>query len=290
MKSHFKFNKQERSGIFFLLLIIVVLQGVFFFVKNNPVHKTSRVTHNTAMQSSLDSLKNLTAVVDDTKVFPFNPNFISDYKGYTLGMSPEELNLLFAFRKKGKFINSAEDFQRVTGVSDSLLNMISPHFRYPEWTNRKPTTNYTSDSNTRSLNGRTMILDLNAATAEALKSIYGVGDKLSARIVKFRDRLGGFVVNDQLNDVYGLKSEVVERILEQFQVQNPPKVKKIDINKASVEELNGLIYFNYGIAQKIVGHREEIGPIQSLYELADITGFPPQKIDRIGLYLLMTND
>lgn len=48
-----------------------------------------------------------------------------------------------------------------------------------------------------------VILDINAATAEDFKTINGIGEKLSARIVKFRDRLGGFLTSEQLYDVYG---------------------------------------------------------------------------------------
>ncbi|MEP5912093.1 MAG: helix-hairpin-helix domain-containing protein, partial [Flavobacteriaceae bacterium] len=133
-------------------------------------------------------------------------------------------------------------------------------------------------------------VDLNLATADELKKIYGIGDKLSARIVKFRDRLGGFMVNDQLKDVYGLESDVIGRILEKFQVLSKPKIELININTASVSELTELIYFNYNMAEKIVAYRDRKEPLKSLNELADITGFTPQKIDRIGLYLLMTND
>ncbi|MEP5911948.1 MAG: helix-hairpin-helix domain-containing protein, partial [Flavobacteriaceae bacterium] len=132
-KSHFKFNKHERSGIFFFLLIIVILQGVYFYIKTTPVNKLSEVTVGSKVQSRLDSLRRLTFKKDTIKMFPFNPNYITDYKGYILGMSTAELDRLFAYREKEKFVNSTQDFQRVTLVSDSLLKTISPYFKFPEW-------------------------------------------------------------------------------------------------------------------------------------------------------------
>ncbi|HSQ45431.1 MAG TPA: hypothetical protein VLM44_00785 [Lutibacter sp.] len=32
IKSHFRYTKSQRNGIFFLLILIVFLQGIFFFV------------------------------------------------------------------------------------------------------------------------------------------------------------------------------------------------------------------------------------------------------------------
>ena len=105
MRSHFnparrsgRFNKQERSGIFFLLLLIIILQGVYFYIKTKPFKGESVVIIDTMVQSQLDSLRLLALQKDTNKIFPFNPNYITDYKGYTLGMSVEELDRLFALQ------------------------------------------------------------------------------------------------------------------------------------------------------------------------------------------------
>ncbi len=94
-------------------------------------------------QKEIDSLKMVEIENSKPKIYPFNPNYITDYKGYTLGMSVEEIDRLLEFRKQDKWINSAEQFQQVTQVSDSLLNAISPYFKFPEWvTNPKTNINY----------------------------------------------------------------------------------------------------------------------------------------------------
>ena len=53
-------------------------------------------------------------------------------------------------------------------------------------------------------------LELNMAAAEDLRSLPGVGPVLSQRIVRFRDVLGGFHHIDDLYEVYGLDSSVVD--------------------------------------------------------------------------------
>jgi competence ComEA-like helix-hairpin-helix protein len=128
---------------------------------------------------------------------------------------------------------------------------------------------------------------LNAATVEELQNVRGIGQTLSNRIIKFRDRLGGFLVNEQLYDVYGLEPEVVKRTLGQFKVVEVPKVEKININKATVEQLASLIYIDYNLAQEIVAYRETNGAYTTLDELKNLKSFPTDRIERIKLYLTL---
>lgn len=261
-----------------------MLQGVYFYIKARPFSKNQVVTVNTAIQSQLDSLRLLALQNDSSKIFSFNPNYITDYKAYTLGMSATELDKLLAYRETGRFVNSAEEFQQVTRVSDSLLMVISPSFKFPEWTKRKKTTKVSAKIGPEKTFERK---DLNLATADDLKSIKGIGEKLSERIIKFRDRLGGFLVDEQLYDVYGLEQEVVKRALRKFRVNQPPSIQKININQATVEELARLVYINRNLAEKIISFRELNGTFDSLDKLRNVESFPAERIDRIKLYLTL---
>ncbi|TLP81046.1 ComEA family DNA-binding protein [Maribacter sp. ACAM166] len=287
IKSHFKFNKQERSGIFFLLFILITIQLGYFLYNANKFNESYPLTLNEVDQHKIDSLKQASIKNNTIKIYPFNPNFISDYKGYTLGMSIAEIDRLHDFRASEKFVNSAEEFQKVTSVSDSLLKFISPYFKFPEWTKR-PT--YKFNKNSIVKKGRFIPksvewIDLNSASAEELQRVSGIGEKLSARIIKFRNRLGGFLVDDQLYEVYGLDEEVVKRALNQFKVVSKPEIIKINVNTATAEELSKLIYLQKEVALRIVNYRNLNGSINSLSELINIEGFPPERIERIGLYL-----
>lgn len=295
MQSHFKFNKQERSGIFFLLLIIVLLQvGYLIFRSSSSYKSVSSFSSDTKEQAKIDAIKE-TAIVEDTvKIYPFNPNFISDYKGYTLGMSIAEIDRLHAFRSKNEYVNSAEDFLKVTQIPDSLLKVISPFFRFPEWTkrDRQPAVNGVQFSTGRNISSHSETLvekfkikDINSVTSEELQIVNGVGEVLSKRIVKFRNRLGGFIIDDQLIDVYGLEPFVAKRVLRKYKVLKKPTIERININTASVDAISSLVYIRYDVARSIVSYREENGPLTSLNELEYIEGFPTEKFNRIALYL-----
>ncbi|MGB5482769.1 MAG: helix-hairpin-helix domain-containing protein, partial [Eudoraea sp.] len=125
-KSHFQFNKQERSGIFFLLLIIFSLQLTYMLLRNENINNTEEsFVLDVKIQRQLDSIREQAKIEDSPKVYSFNPNFISDYKGYTLGMSNEEIDRLLLFRSENKWVYSAKEFQQVTLISDSLLQIIA---------------------------------------------------------------------------------------------------------------------------------------------------------------------
>ncbi len=277
-KSHFKFTKQERSGIFFLLLLIVVFQvGHYFYTSSAGINDESlRLDSDT--QAEIENLKQ-NVLNDSIKTFPFNPNFISDYKGYTLGMSNEEIDRLHAHRTQNKFVNTSEEFQQVTQVSDSLLARIAPYFKFPAFVKRSREMSSIKKNERNSKH-----YDLNKATANDLKMINGIGDKLSERIVKFRDRLGGFLVAEQLYDVYGLEPQVVEKAMTKFKIVEAPKIEKINVTWASYNELRNLLYINDKLAKSIIEYRNN-NTIKSLAELKNLEGFPAGKFDRIKLYL-----
>ena len=284
LKSHLKFNKQERSGIFFLLLGIFSLQLIYLLISNEVFYASeASFVLNNKVQKLLDSVKEKSIPGESPKMYPFNPNFLSDYKGYALGMSNEEIDRLHLFRSENLWVTSVKEFQRVTHISDSLLQQIAPLFKFPEWTSQSKNEKKTNQKKLSATKVKPK--DLNKATAEELKVIYGIGDKLSARIIKFRNRLGGFMVNEQLYDVYGLEEEVVLRILEEFRVKQQPAIEKININTATGREMEKLIYINQNLANQIVTYRDSVGIIRSFTELTKIEDFPSKKIDRIKLYL-----
>ncbi|MCK0158402.1 helix-hairpin-helix domain-containing protein [Cellulophaga sp. F20128] len=267
------------------LLYLVITMGVF----QTP---TTQLTTDAELQRVIDSLKNQSLKKDTLHIYPFNPNYITDYKGYVLGMSTSEIDRLIAFRQKDLYVNSAVEFQKVTQVSDSLLELISGYFKFPDWTKKSAVQSDTSIQGANlakkeSTESTIVVQDLNTATALELQKVKGVGEKLSARILKFRASLGGFLVNEQLYDVYGLDVEVANRLLTYFEVQHEPSVTLVNINTATAYEISKIVYIKYGLAKNIVAYRDKNGGFVSFSDLLDVPEFPAKKIDRIKLYLTL---
>ncbi|APY07688.1 competence protein ComEA [Winogradskyella sp. J14-2] len=288
MKSHFQFSNQQRNGIFSLLIIIIALQCINTFLDFSDDNAYVETEEIEAFRKELDSLRLIEIENNKPKIYPFNPNYITDYKGYTLGMSNEEINRLHQFREKNQWVNSAKQFQQVTKVSDSLLNKISPYFKFPEWvTNPKPRSNGYSNSFSSKSKPKTFDekIDLNTATASQLKSVYGVGEKLSERIINYRNKYNGFVADVELTEVYGLMPEVVDRIKNDFTVKTPKAITTYNLNSATRDELVLIKYIDYELANSIIEERTLREGFSSFEELTKIEDFPVKKIEIIKLYL-----
>ena len=282
--SYFQFSKSQRSGIFIFLSCAVVFQVLYFWIDFKTPTKSNAVQEKQWL--SIATSADTTTIYSKRKQFvarPFNPNFITDFKGYQLGMSVEEIDRLLAFRKTNRYVNSAKEFQEVTKVSDSLLNKISSCFKFPDWVSKRH-----SEKSivfiTKKSDVKTPI-DINKATAEDLKKVYGIGDGLSARILKERTKHGGFVSMDQLEDVWGLSAEVIVSLREEFVVKELPAFQRININTATIKELTQLPYFRYALARNIVAYRSMNGQFKNIEDLTKISGFPVDRIKIIALYL-----
>ncbi|WP_410503648.1 ComEA family DNA-binding protein [Flavobacterium sp. LB2P53] len=288
--TYFKFTKEQRTGIFFLFVISVVLQLVYFFVDFRAVSKAYPEKQKwLSLQTAMDSLT-MEAANKKPNVYLFNPNFITDYKGYRLGMSLQEIDRLLAFRKQNKYVNSPEEFQNVTKVSDSLLNVLAPYFKFPDWVLAKKQKTkfitYKKYSNPAfAKKEKIVVIDINRATKEDLVKIYGIGEAISIRILKQKETLGGFVSMDQMQDVWGLSPEVIENLNTHFEVLALPQFKKIKINTASLKELSQFYYFRYALAREIITYRSMKGDFNNIEDLTKIKGFPVDKAKTIDLYL-----
>jgi DNA uptake protein ComE-like DNA-binding protein len=281
LKSYFQYSKSQRSGIFLLVLLCVICQFAFFYLDPSSENREDFEKQKwIGLQSKVDSLK-LEKQNYIPKIYPFNPNFITDYKGSKLGMSVAEIDRLLNFRKTNQYVNSAIEFQKVTQVSDSLLNAISPYFKFPDWVNKGKTNNFKPFEKKME---KIVLLDINLAAKEDLIKIYGIGPALSDRILKLKELLGGFVSMKQMEDVWGLSPEVIENLNNYFVVTTLPKIKKIDVNNASIKELMQLPYFKYSLAKAIVTYRSMNGDLK-IEDLSNIKGFPVDKLKIIALYL-----
>jgi hypothetical protein len=103
LKPHFVFNRSQRGGIFLLILLIVVLLLVNYFCDfTKPVLIDVTSSEVIALQKEIDSLRLAEIEARKPKRYPFNPNYITDFKAYTLGISPEEFDRLKYFRSKSQ--------------------------------------------------------------------------------------------------------------------------------------------------------------------------------------------
>jgi competence ComEA-like helix-hairpin-helix protein len=124
-------------------------------------------------------------------------------------------------------------------------------------------------------------VDINTATEEEWIELKGIGETLAKRIVKYRDKIGGFYSIQQLKEVYGIKPEVLENIKPQLQF-HPINLKKISIGITDFQSLEKHPYLDIYFAKLIINKRST-GEIKSVDDLQNI--LPDSVYQKIINYL-----
>lgn len=129
-------------------------------------------------------------------------------------------------------------------------------------------------------------LNINAATAEELKILRGIGPVLSERIVKYRNALGGFIDVDQLFEVYGLDSSVVDDNRKSLYADGA--VETISVNSCSYLELVSHPYIKSEEARAILDFVKEVRPFRNPSEIEQLNEITSDKFRKIVPYISTT--
>ena len=211
--SFLNLTKTQRREIYWTLtLFLLVYLAIIFFPKGNPNTNATLVLDSITKQQLNALVASKQAVNKDT-IYPFNPNYFTDFKAHQLGISMDAVYRIRAYRKSGKYINSEKTFQKLTQLSETEIAQIGPYLKWTKSILPK----------TQKLKKKRIKKELNAAIPKDLQLVYGIGEVFANRIISIRNQLGGFVIKDQINDVWGLSSETQQRLwnilnLTQFQL------------------------------------------------------------------------
>lgn len=285
----FRFTKDQQKGIMALFVLIVIFQVSYFVICSidftSEEEKSAAEKEWLTHQEEIATLKAKKGMRKDT-IYPFNPNYISDYKGYLLGLSVKQIDLLHAYRKSGKYVNSPSDFQKVTGVNDSVTAVLTPYFKFGKaFTPDKPLLISDKDGIDVNLETAVNYIDINTALEEDLVKVYGIGPYYAKVILKRRSALGAFVSMEQMNDFNEITPEAKNGLKKHFAVLHTPDILKVNVNTASLAQLSYFPYFNKDIARNIITQRSMNGKIKRIDDLLEIQNFPVDKLKIIALYL-----
>ena len=128
------------------------------------------------------------------------------------------------------------------------------------------------------------VIELNTCDSASLEALPGIGPVLSARIIKYRNLLGGYASVEQLREVYGLSEETFDLVKKRVSA-DAGLVKKININSADYKQLIGLRYLEKGDIQAILKYRELMGRIESIEELVKNNIITAEKAEKVKWYV-----
>lgn len=253
MSANFHFTKRERNGVvglFVLLLSIFIVQQLRSY--NDSVSIDRAIVEMEQSESFQIQVKHIEKEHLSKKSTPFvekqlelkpfrmnvNTSNVNDWK--RMGLSSSLSSRILKFNKACGGLKKVEDLLKVYGFTQGMYNQIKDSLYIPIIT-----------------------YDLQLSSAEELEQLKGVGTVLSKRIVKYRDLLGGFSNKDQLGEVYGMDSILVQCLKPSVYI-SPNSIKKINVELNGYNELNAHPYISRDQALSIITQRSMNGNLDSL--------------------------
>ncbi len=297
LEKYFTFTSGERSGILLLLFLsisVFILPKVYLHFK--PVEKDNSSEYQKEIDAFVTEYneKKLLAKTEDSTTeiystfnpyatvdlssrykkkeekkivyFNFDPNKIGMDEWMKLGFSEKQASSIEKLKAKGYKFYKPEDLKTVFVVGEENYNRLSPYIKidsndFP----RKvyPKTVYPERTKLK------FMVDINEADSSLFEQQRGIGPLLASRIIKYRERLGGFVSPEQIREIWNFPDSTYQNLKDRF-VVNEVALRKLDLNTADFETMRKHPYINYSFAKVIMAYKKEHGNFKSSDDLKKI--------------------
>jgi competence protein ComEA len=306
----FNFSRHERRGVVALALILALAWMLPILSHRRSVFPAGTELNRMLQADSFqDQPSHIVRTTDPTEspfrkprptdvvyrppaeLRPFDPNTATEGDWIRMGLSSRQSRVIRNYVSKGGRFRRAEDLNRIFGFPRDAYKALAPYVRIPP-----PLKDFSHEAfskearrNRRPQWSHRPIPKVGINTADSItwESLPGIGPFLASRIVRFRERLGGFHSASQIAETYGLPDSVFQRI-RPFLVEEPQRFSAgLEINTATFDQLRSHPYMNHRLARSIVAYREQHGRYRSIHDLLAIESLTPEVFEKLSPYLLI---
>jgi len=309
LSNYFSFTRKERRGIIIIVTLILFFALVPFFYSmvipqnqynysdfKNEIARLNSAKNDSAKNKmyaknfdnefyddhSLTEEKKYAVVKAET--FYFDPNTASPGDWKRLGIREKTIHTIQNYLSKGGRFYKPEDMRKIWGLSPPDAQRLIPYVSIKN-TGKKSAFEKTEFTAIKSYTVKSIQpIDINLADTTAFISLPGIGSKLARRIIAFRNKLGGFYSVDQVAETYLLPDSTFQKIKPRL-VIGSTRVKQININTASVDEMKAQPYLRYNLANAIYQYRQQHGDFKSVEEIKKIMLITEQIFNKVQPYL-----
>ena len=286
-----RFNRGERAAVIVMAAAVVVLVGVCVFTpfQSSPrqcdFHPLDSLlsARNAALNARMEAVHD-EVMPDEPHLspFPFNPNGLPEEDWRRMGMTERQIRNIKNYEAKGGKFYSKRDVQKLYAISDEEFAVLEPFIVIPplnkslyQSASRYADAKGTLDDELKKREpAPVQMVEVNSADSALFAQLPKVNPYLAARIVSFRERLGGFLGMEQLLEVKGMDSLRFEECRPYLSILEV-EIVRVDVNRADFKALVNHPYLNYDMVKAIVRHRETRGMIKDWEQLTSVLkGFP----------------
>ena len=263
IKKWFGYNRKERRASLALITIIILVLIIRWLV---PGSKMEIIEITPELPTASQSSQNI------DQSFNFDPNKASLDTLLKAGLEEREARTLISYRSKGGRFRKPSDIRKIYGIDSAKAERLAQQIVIAPVGQ-----NYNAKQRP--------LIDLNSCDSADLERLPGIGPVLSARIIKYRNLIGGFTTVDQLREVYGLPPETFDLVSKRITVDTF-LIKKVYINIADYKALSKLPYLKRYHYTEILKYRELAGEIKGVEELVKNNIIPDSLALKIKPYVI----
>lgn len=304
-----QFSRRDRLAIGVLLLLILI---IFFVPAYLGTRSPAPVPADSSWMAAVRQLEQQSDTADiapryqknryperarltesnrnpkrSSRLFYFDPNTVTDEGWRELGLREKTIHTIRNFLTKGGRFRKPEDLQKIYGLFPDEYERLLPFIRIegmPE-TGKPENIEREEKPGTRPATAvRYNVIDINLADTSAWIALPGIGNKLANRIVNFREKLGGFYAISQVAETFGLADSTFQKIRPLLKIDQH-RLRKININTATLEELKAHPYIRFTLARPIIAYRNEHGSFNRPEDLKKIAAVTEDAFQKILPYL-----
>ena len=296
---YFNFTRSQRNAIIVLLIVISALIIVNQYL---PTVDSKYSLDFSTFEKELDSLNRIedklvfanvakeqpAHVVKRVNLFSFDPNTVSADSLILLGLSAKQTQVLVNYRHKGGQFYAASDISKIYGLTKKQVETLIPFVAIKK--KSSPIRTVRQKKKVKSLlkpsTAERYTLELNNASAFDIIRYLSVDTILAFRAVKYRNLLGGFSHQSQLNEVYGFKNCVLDTTSVNIRIDTS-LIKKLDINVVDFSQLLKHPYINKFEAESILSYRNVVGAYNDISELKSQKVISVATFEKIHSYFIV---
>jgi competence protein ComEA len=226
-----------------------------------------------------DSFKHANLI--NIKLFPFDPNSAGKEEMLSLGFEKRMAERIINFRNKGGAFRIKKDLLKIYGLPNSLFLKLQHFILLPD-------SLASAVKNKRQKEVHTY--DINKTDTSQLNLLKGIGSILASRIIKYRDKLGGFINKEQFKEVYGLSPLALDELNKYTFIINDFTPQKIKINTADQFTLSAHPYITNKMAATIINYRKQHGLFKTEGNIREMKSISPEEIKKVLPYLNFNPD
>jgi competence protein ComEA len=280
-RNYLTFTRKERTAILVLLVLIfgLMLAPQFYSPELAPPRDTRLLQKylDSTQATKDDKLLPVGAETTETEIekspgslFFFDPNTLAPADWLRLGIPEKTVRTILNFRNKGGQFRQPEDLRKIWGLRKTDADRLLPYIRIKVSPEDHYQSRFFLPEREKKKEAKTLaVIDVNTATAAEWESLPGIGTVLANRVIKYREKLGGFTSLEQVKKTYGISDSVFAQIDPWLRLQ-PGVVsgnRGLDLNKATVGQITAIAGIPESIAKAIVVYRNEYGPFQQITDL-----------------------